>query len=291
MHSLGGIQVGGSKPVRVMGVINASPESFMSGSVRTTVESIAEAAALMEREGADFVDVGGMSTAPHRRDVIPLHEEVRRLASAVEAVVGACSLPVSVDTPRAAAAEAALGAGATILNDVSGMKYDTAMERVVRKYEPSLILCAHSPAPRRDYSVSGIRRLLRSSIATAVRAGADPGNIAVDPAIGFFRRSGHSLFTRIDSDWVRRDVGALQSLGEMGMGYPLAVSVSNKSFIGRLVGAEDPADRLPGSLAFEAMSVLKGADIIRTHNVAPTREAVREVEKVLRTGAGRRRRG
>lgn len=286
MHVLGGVRVGGPAPVRIMGVINASPESFMRGSVATTAESIAERAALMEREGADLIDIGGMSTAPHIGAAVPQATEIRRVALAVKAVRGASSLPVSVDTPRAVVAAAALKAGAVILNDITGLRHDPGMAEVIGRHGPALILCAHSPEPVRGDPVSRTRELLQESVGMAIGAGADPGAISVDPAVGFFRRRGRAFFTGTGSDWADRDVTILQNLQVIKGEMPATVSVSNKSFIGRLMGAPDPADRLPGSLAFESMAVLRGADIVRTHNVAPTLDAVRTAERMLRR-AGR----
>ncbi len=282
MHTLGGVRIGGTAPVRIMGILNVSPESFMKSSVSSAAGSIAAAAVRMEDEGADFIDVGGMSTAPCAGTAISQDEEVRRVTQAIRTVQDVSSLPISVDTPRSAVAEEALDAGAVILNDITGLQYDWGMADVIERYLPSLILCAHSPLPLRGNPVSHARLLLRGSVDAAEEAGADPRTISVDPAIGFFRRRRGRFFTRTDLDWVRRDVLVLQNLQGIKQDLPVTVSVSNKSFIGRLMGAPDPADRLPGSLAFEAMSVLMGADVVRTHNVAQTREAVRTAERMRR---------
>ena len=273
MHALGGVRVGGGLPVRIMGILNASPESFMRSSVSDTPEAISRAAARMEAEGADFIDIGGMSTAPGSAPVSQ-DEEVRRVVRAIRIAGESCGLPISVDTARSAVARAALDAGAVILNDISGLQHDPEMAGVAGRYRPSLVLCAHSRTPLRGDPVLGASEALRRSVGLAEGAGVPRSSIAVDPAIGFFRRNGGGLFSGVEMDWFRRDVLILRRLREIRRGMPCLVSVSNKSFIGRLMGAPDPADRLAGSLAFEAMAVLMGADIIRTHNVALSREAV-----------------
>ena len=273
MHALGGVRVGGGLPVRIMGILNASPESFMRSSVSDTPEAISRAAARMEAEGADFIDIGGMSTAPGTAP-IPAGEEARRVVRAVEIAGESCGLPISVDTARSAVARAALDAGAVILNDISGLQRDPEMAGVAEAYRPSLVLCAYSRTPLRGDPVLGASEALRRSVDVAEGAGVPRSSIAVDPAIGFFRRNEAGLFSGVEMDWFRRDVLTLRRLREIKRGMPCLVSVSNKSFIGRLMGAPDPADRLAGSLAFEAMAVLMGADIIRTHNVALSREAV-----------------
>jgi len=281
MHHLGGVPVGDGAPVRIMGIINASPESFMKSSIRSTAESAAELAAQMERQGADFVDVGGMSTAPHVRRIISESKEASRLASSISAIRNAVDLPISADTPRAAPARAALDAGAAILNDISGLQYDPQMLKLAASRKPSLILCACSKAPLSGDIIRHTRKLLRHSTRLAKNAGITPDAVTVDPAIGFFRRQKRRFFTEIDSDWMERDIETLQRLRYIKDSSPMLVSVSNKSFIGRLMNADDPQNRLPGSLAFEVMAVLNGADIIRTHSVPQTKKAVQTASKML----------
>ncbi len=281
--------MGGSRPVRIMGVINASPESFYKGSVAAGYGDAARAAARMEAEGADIIDVGGMSTAPYLRAAVPEEAEARRVARAVEAAVGAAGLPVSVDTCRAAAAEAGMRSGASILNDVTGLKHDPGMAAVLSRHSPSVVLCAHRRRAR-DGGPGETASALRESAELAARAGVPPGRAVADPAVGFFRRGGRGrLFSRIASSGAaRRDAEVLDRLREVGegAGLPLLASVSRKSFLGALFGQEDPASRLPGSLAFEALAVMRGADAVRTHDVAATAAAV----DAAAAGIGRRAR-
>jgi len=278
---LGSVSVGNSNPVRIMGVINVSPESFFKKSVFTEKEKIASVARKMEEERADFVDIGGMSTAPYLNAIISEKIEAKRVTSAIKIIQKVSNLPISVDTCRAEVAKAALELGVDIINDISGLKYDKDMPKVVGKYGPSLVLCAFSKNLVRGNQVLQTKNLLRESLAIAKSANISSGNIVVDPAIGFFRKKGKGkFFTRINSDWVQRDLLILQNLRLLKLGCPVLVSVSHKSFIGNLLKMKNPNERLYGSLAAEAVSVLNGANIIRTHTVKATREVVSIAQKL-----------
>ncbi len=144
-------------------------------------------------------------------------------------------------------------------------------------------MCAYSKKPIQGNTIKKTKNLLSESLALAKKAGVSKKNIVLDPAIGFFRRSGTGpFFTKINLDWVERDLLILQNLHLLKSGQPLLVSVSNKSFIGKLLKKENPSDRLFGSLAAEVVAVLNGADIIRTHNVKETKQAVFLAQKFLR---------
>jgi len=278
---LGSVSVGNSNPVRIMGVINVSPESFFKKSVFTEKEKIASAARKMEEEGADFVDIGGMSTAPYLNTIISEKIEAKRVTSAIKIIQKVSNLPISVDTCRAEVAKAALELGVDIINDITGLKYDNDMPKVVGKYSPSLVLCAFSKNLIRGNQVLQAKNLLRESLAIAKSVNISSRNIVVDPAIGFFRKKGKGkFFTRINSDWVQRDLLILQNLRSLKLGCPVLVSVSHKSFIGNLLKMKNPNERLYGSLAAEAVSVLNGANIIRTHTVKATREVVSIAQKL-----------
>lgn len=298
---LGGARAGGTAPVLVMGIINASPESFYGASVRTTRRAVAAAAARMQREGADIIDVGGMSTAPYLETMIPEGEEAARVAMAVEAVRSASSLPVSVDTCRAAPAEAALERGATIVNDVTGLRHDPGLSGAVSGHAASVVVCAHA-ARAETGGWRETRALLEGSVEIARDAGVPRSGIAVDPALGFFRGSGRGrLFTRTGgrggrparASWVRRDMSIIRDLRLLRFGYPVAVSASAKSFIGAVIGsgagrAAASSRRTAGSLSCEAAAVLNGADIVRTHNVAGTAAAVAAASSASGRASGRR---
>ena len=281
MNRLGTVSVGGSNPVRIMGVINTSPESFYKKSVFTEKKAIAKTVKQMEEDGADFIDVGGMSTAPYLKTLVSESRETERVTNAIEAVQKVSRLPISVDTCRASVAKAALNLGVEILNDISGLKHDKDMPRILEEYRPSVIVCAFSKKLIRGNQIIQTKNLLLESIVIAKKARIPNNKIVVDPAVGFFRkRAAGRFFTRIDSDWLKRDVLILKNLRSIKDGYPLLVSVSRKSFIGSLLNESEPEKRLYGSLAAETISVLNGADIIRTHNVKATRDAVEIAQRL-----------
>ena len=286
MNKLGNVRVGKSNPVRIMGILNTSPESFYKKSISTSRQRIADAVHTMEDEGADFVDVGGMSTAPYLSTMVSEKTEASRIIKAVKIIQQASNLPISVDTCRATIAREALALGVEIINDVTGLKYDPMMPKIVEKYYPSLVLCAYSKKAITGNQLLKTKYLLRESLKIAKSEAKIPRTkIVLDPAIGFFRKKGrNSFFTKINSDWVKRDLLILENLRSIKLNSPILVSVSNKSFIGKILKKENPSDRLAGSLAAEAVCVLNGADIIRTHNVGETREAVTVAQKLSNTG-------
>ena len=144
VNKLGTVRVGGSNPVRIMGILNTSPESFYKKSVSIGKQKIVDAVHSMEEEGADFIDVGGMSTAPYLSTMISEKIEVARIINAIKIIQRTTNLPISVDTCRATVAKEALELGVDIINDVTGLKYDPDMLKIIERYCPSLILCAYS---------------------------------------------------------------------------------------------------------------------------------------------------
>ncbi len=285
MNKLGNVHVGNSNPVRIMGILNTSPESFYKKSISTSRQRIVNAVHGMEDEGADFIDVGGMSTAPYLSTMVSEKTEVSRIIKAVKIIQQASNLPISVDTCRSVIAREALELGVDIINDVTGLKYDHMMPKIIEKYRPSLVLCAYSKKTITGNQLLKTKYLLRESLEIAKSAKIYRTKIVLDPAIGFFRKKGrNSFFTKINSDWVKRDLLILENLRSIKLNNPILVSVSNKSFIGKILKKQNPSDRLAGSLAAEAVCVLNGADIIRTHNVSETREAVTVAQKLSKTG-------
>lgn len=281
MHRLARVRVGGSSPIRVMGIINTSPESFYKKSVFTDKKMIEKTVKLMEEDGADFIDVGGMSTAPYIKTLISEDKEIKRITNAINAIQKVSKLPVSIDTCRAKVAEAALQLGTEIVNDVSGLKYDKNMVDVLEKHVPSVVLCAFSNEPIKGNQVIHTRKLIDQSIALALKSGIPASQIVIDPAIGFFRKKAQGvLFTKINSDWLQRDLLVLKNLKHIKQEHPILISISRKSFIGELLGETDPDKRLYGSLAAETFAALNGADIIRTHNVKATNDIVKIVKNL-----------
>jgi dihydropteroate synthase len=315
---LAGVAVGEGLPVAVVGVVNVSPESFHPDSVYQGREDLRRAALEMVRAGASLIDVGGRSTAPYLASAVSEAEESSRLGHAIEILAAKLPVPISADTPRPGPARVALEAGARVINDVSALS-DPALARLVARHDASLILMAspvpgdrrgaggrsavpretsrharqrlaqskarrytieangtaeRPPAPRRSPSpVATVRNLLAAGMRRASRAGIPLHRIVVDPGVGFFRDVGMPWH-----EWDARVIAGLRGLWTLGR--PICVGVSRKSFIGAILGLADTADRLSGSLAATAIAVVNGAAVVRTHDVAETREAVRVAERL-----------
>ena len=276
VNKLGTISVGGSNPVRIMGILNTSPESFYKKSISSSKQKIIDTVNRMQEEGADFIDIGGMSTAPYLSTMITEKMEINRIIKGIKIVQQHSNLPISVDTCRSSVAKEALELGIDIINDITGLKYDPLMRKIVEKYSPSLILCAYSKKTIIGNQVQKTKNLLQESLNISKSANISQSQIVLDPSIGFFRNKGKksAIFTKINSDWIQRDLTILQNLRAIKLNKPILVSVSNKSFLGKILEKENPSDRLYGSLAAEVISVLNGAHIIRTHNVSETKDAV-----------------
>ena len=275
MAKIANVRVGGKNPVRIMGILNTSPESFYKKSVKTNKINIKNTVKLMEDQGADFIDIGGMSTAPYLSTTVSEKTESTRILNAITIIQNSSNLPISVDTCRAKVAKDALECGVEIINDISGLKFDKKMQDVVSKFSPSLILCAYDSKTVFGNSVTITKKLLRDSLKIALKSQIPSDKIVLDPAIGFFRKTGKGPFyTKIKTDWLERDLSILKNLTSVKQNYPILISVSNKSFIGKFLGKDDPSDRLFGSIAAETVSVMNGADIVRTHNVEATKDAI-----------------
>jgi|TARA_B100000929_G_scaffold94233_1_gene73921 dihydropteroate synthase len=281
VNKLGTVPVGNSNTVRIMGILNTSPESFYKKSISISKQRIVDTVHRMEDEGADFIDVGGMSTAPYLSTMVSEKVEASRIIKAIKIIQRISNLPISVDTCRAMVAREALELGVDIINDVTGLKYDPIMPKIIEKYCPSLVLCAFSKKLTIGNQLLKTKNLLKASLEIAKSANIPRTKIVLDPAIGFFRKKGRGvIFTKINSDWVKRDLLILKNLKSFKLNAPILVSVSNKSFIGKILKKENPTDRLSGSLAAEIVSVLNGADVIRTHNVGQTKNAVAIAQKL-----------
>jgi len=277
---IGNVRVGGKNPVRIMGILNTSPESFYKKSVNTTKTQIKNTVKQMEDEGVDFIDVGGMSTVPYLSTTVSEKVESKRILNAIKIIQNVSNLPISVDTCRAKVARDALEHGIEIINDISGLKYDRKMQEVVSEFIPSLILCAYD-SKTVSGNITTTKKLLRESLKIAKKSHIPSEKIVLDPAVGFFRKTGQGpFFTKIKSDWLERDVSIIKNLNSIKQNYPILISVSNKSFLGNLLGKENPSERLFGSIAAEAISVINGADIIRTHNVEATKDAITIASKL-----------
>ena len=262
---------GGSLPAErpsVMAILNVTPDSFFDGGRYDSVEQALARAWAAHSEGADVLDIGGESTRPGAPEV-SLHEEIDRVLPVLEALRARdYPLPISIDTTHSEVAEAALGAGARIVNDVSGGRADPRILQVAARHGAAVVLMHMRGTPRTmqlDVHYEDLVREVVSSLAAsceaASAAGIPPEHQAVDPGIGFGKGP---------EDCLRliRGIDALDSLER-----PVLVGASRKSFLGKLFGTE-PGDRLVGSLVVAAASVDRGASILRVHDVGETRPAV-----------------
>ena len=251
----------------VMGILNVTPDSFSDGGDWLDPERAARQARRMVREGADLIDVGGESTRPGAR-AVPAAEEIRRIVPVVERLA-AEKILVSVDTSKAAVARAAFRAGAKILNDVTALRGDRAMAKTAAAAGVGVILMHMKGTPRTmqknpryDDVVAEISSFFREILKTAWRAGIERDKIMLDPGIGFGKTSKHNLE-------ILRRLEELRTLGR-----PLAIGTSRKGFIGRALGRQ-VHDRVSGTGATVAAAILRGADLIRVHDVREMTDVAR----------------
>ena len=279
MTKLGNLVVGKKNVITIMGILNISPESFYKNSIKSTKSQISKYLSDMEENGANIIDIGGMSTAPYLKTIVSEKVESERITKTIKIIQNFSNIPISVDTCRATVAKDALDMGVDVINDISGLKYDKNMPKVVEKYNPSLILCSYSNRAVKGNPISITKQLLNESIKIAEHAQISKNKIVLDPAIGFFRRSfdvkNNLPYTKITSDWVQRDVEIIKKLNLLKTTFPILVSISNKSFLGKLLGKEDPADRNTGTAIAEMLSIINGASIIRTHNPKITSDVIK----------------
>jgi len=253
---------------RLMGVVNATPDSFSDGGMLDDAEAaIAHGLALVEA-GADLLDIGGESTRPGAEPV-PVAQELDRILPVIEGLMAAgCPAPISIDTRKAAVAEAALAAGAAVVNDVSALTYDDRSPAVARSAAAVCLMHAQGGPrtmqddPRYGDVVLDVYDFLAERIVAAEAVGIPRGRVLVDPGIGFGKTSGHNLAL------IRR-----LSLYH-GLGCAVVLGASRKRFIGRLSGVETARDRVAGSIAAALAGLDQGAQILRVHDVAETRQAV-----------------
>jgi dihydropteroate synthase len=252
--------------VQIMGIVNVTPDSFSDGGEFLDAEAAVAHGSHLIAGGADLLDIGGESTRPGA-EAVGFEEEVRRVIPVIEGLAGA-GRPISIDTAKAAVAASALDAGATIVNDVTALE-DPEMGPLCADRGCGLVLMHMQGSPRTmqedptyDDVVTDVKAFLADRIERALRAGVDERGIWVDPGIGFGKTLDHNL------ELIRR-LGELRDLGR-----PILLGTSRKSFIGRLTGREVDR-RLGGSIASAVLGMLAGAEVLRVHDVAETRDAVR----------------
>ncbi|MCD6335219.1 MAG: dihydropteroate synthase [Candidatus Latescibacteria bacterium] len=266
-----------SRRTHVMGILNVTPDSFSDGGRFLRLDDALRRAEEMVAEGADLIDIGGESSRPGS-DPVALDEELDRVIPVVETLAGRVSVPLSVDTYKAEVARRALDAGAALVNDISAMRFDPAMKELIAERGVPVILM-HMRGTPRDMQISPfyedvigeIGAFLRERIAEAVSAGIAQSSIVVDPGIGFGKRVADNL------EIVRR-LDAFHALG-----CPILLGPSRKSFIGKVLDVPSE-ERLEGTAAVVALSVLRGAHLIRVHDVRQMVRVARMVEAIERGG-------
>ncbi|HEY9398373.1 MAG TPA: dihydropteroate synthase [Nitrososphaeraceae archaeon] len=271
------LEIGHGIP-KIMGIINSSPESFYKKSISVDKKIISERAIQMEEEGADIIDIGGMSTAPYLDTLISVDKEVERIQNAISAVKDVCSIPLSIDTARADVAKASIEMGVDLINDVTGLKYDDKMKIIIFSSGLPVIIGAYGnrSITYRSGDISETIDILQESIRLASEGGINEHKLIIDPLIGFFRAAGNNpFFTKIaHQNWYERDIGIISNLKNLSnLSKPICISVSRKSFIGHLFNLNE-SERLIPSIITQVICILNGADIIRTHDVKETRVAL-----------------
>lgn len=261
----------------VMGILNVTPDSFSDGGRYFEIDRAIDHARRMVREGADIIDVGGQSTRPFSKR-LSTDEELARVIPVIESLAKEVTVPISIDTYNSAVAEAGLTAGASIINDISALRFDPQMAAVVAANDVPLILMHMKGTPEDmqknpvyDDVVKEIITFLRDAASRAVAAGVKKELIIVDPGIGFGKTFDHNLL-------VLRHLDAFQCINQ-----PILLGTSNKAFIGHIL--DKPAhERATGTMATVAAGVMNGAHIVRVHHVKQTKETVRVLDAIKNAG-------
>ncbi len=269
---------------KILGIINLSPESFYKKSVKLNPDEIQDTVLRMQQDGADIIDIGGMSTAPYLKTTIPIDLEIERLQNAVSIIRQISDIPISIDTVRSEVIKSLSKYDINALNDITGLKYDKRMPMVVSDMDLSVILGAYriNYDPLHSYcgDIGDTINLLIESIKIAKNFKIEEEKIIVDPSIGFFRKEGNnSFFSKIDGiDWYIRDLNIVSNIKLLrSIGVPSCISISRKSFIGYLFGL-DVEERLIPSIIAEIYCVINGVSLIRTHNVKETRLSINVIK-------------
>ena len=267
-----------SKKTHIMGVLNVTLDSFSDGGLYLNREKAIEHAHRLVADGADIIDIGGESTRPGSES-IPWKEEVARIIPVIQAIAKVIRVPISVDTYKAEVARRALDAGAVIVNDVSGLQFDTEMPKIVAQYAVPLIIM-HIKGKPRDMQKNPLYEALipemldyfRASTKRAVGSGICENKIIIDPGIGFGKTYLHNLE-------ILKNLSEFKSLAK-----PIVVGVSRKAFIGKILGNVSASERLEGTASAVAISILNGADIVRVHDVKEMVKVAKVADAIKRGG-------
>jgi dihydropteroate synthase len=258
----------------LMGAINITPDSFSDGGRFFQTDQAIKQGELLASEGADLLDIGGESTRPFS-DPVPVEEELRRVIPVIEELAKRTSIPISIDTCKAQVAQAALDVGATIINDISGLRFDPLMVELAAAVEVPLILMHMQGSPRTmqvephyDSLLPEIIGFLEERIRVASAAGVARERIIVDPGIGFGKTADHNL-------QIIKHLDALTALGQ-----PILLGTSRKSFIGAVLDKE-VTEREPGTWATVCAGIIKGAHIVRVHEIATCRQLTDMIDAIV----------
>lgn len=265
-----------SKGPLVMAVLNATPDSFSDGGKFASPGQAVDQALRFIKEGADIVDIGGESTRPGGARVDE-SVEIERVVPVIEQIRLVSDIPISIDTTKAAVARAALDVGADIVNDVSGLRFDTEMKGVVADSDCGLVIMhlrGEFESMHRNIAGESIFKEviegLRWSLREAELVGIGTDRLCVDVGIGFSKTHAQNLDL----------LAGLRQVADEFVGIPLLIGVSRKSFIGKITGEQDPAKRLGGTIAANCAAVYGGADILRVHDVRETVDAVKVLSAI-----------
>jgi dihydropteroate synthase len=259
----------------VIGVLNVTPDSFSDGALYFDTDAAVARAFDIERAGADILDVGGESTRPGSEG-ISVDMELRRIVPVLEKIRGRLKIPISIDTSKAEVAEAAANVGAEIINDVTALRGDPRIAEVARRRKLPLILMHMRGEPRtmqkKPFARNVVRDItagLKNAVVRARRAGIAKSQIILDPGTGF----GKSYEQNFEL------IARLPELARLG--YPLLIGTSRKSFIGRALGGAPETERIWGTAATVAASILQGAHIVRVHDAAEMVQVARVTDVIL----------
>ena len=265
-----------SERTLIMGILNVTPDSFSDGGQFFNPDKALAHAEQMIAEGADIVDVGGESTRPGGEPV-SIDEEIERVVPVIEALSQRTDIPISVDTTKSEVARAALDAGAAIVNDVSALRFDFYIADAVARAEAGLVLMHSRGTPATMHRLPPVADImeevtssLRASVHMAERRGVKRASIVIDPGIGFGKTQEQNLEL----------IAKLDQLIAAFPEYPLLIGTSRKSFIGRILGNAPPEERLHGTMATVTAAILRGAHIVRVHDVKAAAETIRVTESI-----------
>lgn len=257
-----------------MGILNVTPDSFSDGGLFIDVEKAVGHALEMLEEGADIIDVGGESTRPGHTEV-DVDTEISRVVPVIRGIrERAPGAVISIDTSKSKVAEAAIAAGATMINDVWGLLRDPDLARVAARHQTPTVVMHNQEGTHYAELIHDIIRSLRRSIRTAVAAGLPPELILIDPGIGF----GKTVEQNLD---VMRDLAELKVLGR-----PILLGTSRKSTIGKVLGGLPPHERVEGTAATVALGISRGADVVRVHDVRHMKRVAMMSDAIVRPGRG-----